>query len=80
MPLETNNKFISDSNYDESTDVLRGCTVRVITINEFERVVGVRSSTLGAQHFDLAFEVIQDSGDYGTTIVGHTPESSLYDK
>ena len=51
--------------------------IRVQTIDEFERLVGVESRVHGAQHYDLTFNLSEDSGDFVTAVVGRTPEGEL---
>lgn len=48
--------------------------VNLITINEFERIVGVRSYAVGAVHYDLKFMIASSTGDYCTVVVGKTDD------
>jgi len=46
--------------------------VNLVTINEFERIVGVQSHAIGSVHYDLKFMIASATGDYCTVVVGKT--------
>lgn len=64
----------------EKEQIFRERTVKVVTVNDFERVVGVSSKTDGSEHYNLHFLLAHDNGDFATQLVGNTPESEYYNQ
>lgn len=60
-----NNRVIADE--ESKTSV-----VNLVTINEFERIVGVQSYAIGSVHYNLKFMIASATGDYCTVVVGKT--------
>ena len=77
--MQTNDVGSNDRLGEESQSQLMPIDnyLRVITVNDFQRVVGVVSKVIGAVHYDLKFSIASDTGDYSTIVVGATQDGNL---